>query len=61
MVVAWGHCVQCKVLFTMDRLSFHHQTERGEIATGRKEEFFLYLLLAVYKLLVLCCQVTAGI
>lgn len=40
MVAAGGHCFQYKVLFTINRLSFNYQTQRGEIAIGRKEDMF---------------------
>ena len=59
VVLVGGHSFQYKVVFTMDRLSFHYQTQRGEIATGR---FFFFFLLARYKLLprsalLVCCFV----
>lgn len=40
MVAVGGHCFQYKVLFTINRLSFNYQTQRGEIAIGRKEDMF---------------------
>lgn len=59
VVLVGGHSFQYKVVFTMDRLSFHYQTQRGEIATGR---VFFFFLLVRYKLLprsalLVCCFV----